>query len=89
MEAESKASAQCHELGEQILELRSKLKEMKSQAKTAETKVVTSSADPQLKRERDQLFVSAFSEPAYPPLLITAPGLLDSRFSVVRLATLP
>lgn len=58
MEAESRASAQCHELGEQILELRSKLKEVKSIAKTAESKVVTSSADPQLKRERDQLFVS-------------------------------
>ncbi|KAJ9090921.1 hypothetical protein QFC19_009347 [Naganishia cerealis] len=58
MEAECKASAQCHELGEQILELRGKLKEVKSLAKTAESKVVATSADPQLKRERDQLFVS-------------------------------
>lgn len=59
MEAESRTSAQCHELEAQILEMRSKLKEVKSQAKTAETKeVATSSSDPQLKRERDQLFVS-------------------------------
>lgn len=58
MEAESKASAQCYELETQILEMKSRLKEIKSQAKTAETKVVATSSDPQLKRERDQLFVS-------------------------------
>jgi hypothetical protein len=66
MEAESKTSAQCHDLEAQMLEMKSKLKELKSQAKTAETKVVaTSSSDPQLKRERDQLFV----RPGFPVVL--------------------
>lgn len=58
MEAESKASAQCHELEEQILQTRAKLKEVKNLAKTAETKGVATASDSNLKKERDQLMVS-------------------------------
>lgn len=58
MEAESKASAQCHELEEQILQLRAKLKEVKNLAKTVESKAPAAASDSNLKRERDQLMVS-------------------------------
>ncbi|GHJ86044.1 hypothetical protein NliqN6_2446 [Naganishia liquefaciens] len=55
MDAESKASAQCHELEEQILQLRAKLKEAKNLAKTVESKAPATVSDSGLKRERDQL----------------------------------
>ena len=58
MEAESKASAQCHELEEQILQLRAKLKEAKNLAKTVESKAPATASDSNLKKERDQLMVS-------------------------------
>jgi hypothetical protein len=58
MEAESKASARCHSLEEQILQLKAKLKDVKTMVKTVESKGAAPVPNQSLQKERDQLFVS-------------------------------
>lgn len=86
MEAESKASARCHSLEEQILQLKAKLKDVKTMVKTVESKGAAPAPNQSLQKERDQLFVSRVGSIGKDDL---NPSLVSGPSSMSRLRNAP